>query len=279
MAIARFLRRPIKNVAEFPIRMLPAGARAAALERMVDRMVTTVPVARSTLVFYSPTPALIARARSVLTKEPDTIAWIDGFGENQVLWDIGANVGAFSVYAAATNQTSVLSFEPSAANYYVLNRNIQLNSLSSRIHAYPVAFSDHTGLGSLNLSTVAMGGSLSQFGNIGELPPYVESQAPAAIQAGLGFSVDDFISIFRAPFPNHLKIDVDGIELSILRGAADTLRDPRLKSLIVEINMTAEHECRSTLNLLRESGLRLATRGPEQVAGGQIAANHLFERV
>jgi hypothetical protein len=123
-----------------------------------------------------------------------------------------------------------------------------------------------------------MGGAVSQFGKIGELPPYVESQAPAAVQAGLGFSIDDFISIFRAPFPNYLKIDVDGIELGILRGAAVTLCDPRLKSLIVEINMTSEHECQSTLNLLRESGFRLASRGPEQVAGGQTAANHLFER-
>jgi len=48
-------------------------------------------------------------------------------------------------------------------------------------------------------------------------------------------SLDDAIVKFRLPQPNHVKIDVDGHELAILRGAEATLKNPELRTLQVEI--------------------------------------------
>ena len=43
------------------------------------------------------------RARTYLTKEPETINWIDGFKKNEVFFDVGANIGLYSIYAAKKN--------------------------------------------------------------------------------------------------------------------------------------------------------------------------------
>lgn len=40
------------------------------------------------------------RFDTLLEKEPDTIEWIDGFRLGETLWDIGANVGIYTIYAA-----------------------------------------------------------------------------------------------------------------------------------------------------------------------------------
>src|SRR5665811_148010 len=81
------------------------------------------------------------RAKTLLTKEPDTIRWIDSFQLGTTLWDIGANVGVFSLYAA-TRSLRVLAFEPAPANYYLLVKNTEINQLSDRISAIPLALSD-----------------------------------------------------------------------------------------------------------------------------------------
>jgi FkbM family methyltransferase len=242
-------------------------------------MITAVPIRQHRIRFFTPTALLVSRAASVLTKEPDTIRWIDRFGHGEVLWDIGANVGVYSLYAAVHRRASVLAFEPSAANHYVLTKNIQLNELSQRVTAYPLAFSGQTHLGLLNLSSAAMGSALSQFGKLGEVSRYWEGHTQPAVQAALGFSIDEFVTLFDPLFPNHLKIDVDGLELPILEGARVTLRDARLKSLMVELNLNDLRQKDRAFSVLEESGFRLTSRGDVQGTQVDQAANHLFERI
>src|SRR5262245_41812198 len=43
---------------------------------------------------------LVWRARTFFTEEPDTVAWLDGLRPDDVLWDVGANVGLYTIYAA-----------------------------------------------------------------------------------------------------------------------------------------------------------------------------------
>ena len=47
---------------------------------------------------------------------------------------------------------------------------------------------------------------------------------------------------FQPPFPNYLKIDVDGLEWSILRGAKQTLGDSRLRSAMIELSVSNQDE-------------------------------------
>ena len=50
--------------------------------------------------FYCHGEVPLIRARTLLTKEPETILWIDDFNKDDVFWDVGANIGPYSLYAA-----------------------------------------------------------------------------------------------------------------------------------------------------------------------------------
>jgi FkbM family methyltransferase len=237
----RAVSRLTRSLASFPLKLLSANSRAQLLETLSEKMIVTTPIPGGQICFYAPSPLLRFRAASVLSKETDTIQWINGFEQQATFWDIGANVGVYSLYAAVCKQAKALAFEPSAANFFVLARNIQLNQLADRVAAYCVAFSDRTRLGVLNLSTVQAGGALSRFGEAGERSQYA-GNIDGAVHGMLGMTIDDFASEFAPPLPNYLKIDVDGLEMLILKGARTTLSDPRLRSLMVELSVTNESE-------------------------------------
>ena len=84
------------------------------------------------LAFFCPGKLPAMRARTLFTKEPETIAWLNSFAPNDVFWDIGANVGVYSLYAALKGN-KVWAFEPAPGNYYILSRNIELNKLDKSI--------------------------------------------------------------------------------------------------------------------------------------------------
>jgi FkbM family methyltransferase len=118
----------------------------------------------------------------------------------------------------------VLAFEPVAANFYALSKNVYLNGLEERIATYCVALSEVTGLDTVNLSSAAIGYSLHQYGKPRAGSPYAEPNSPQEMHGALGFTVDGFVEQFAPPFPNHIKIDVDGLELAILSGS---ISDPQ----------------------------------------------------
>ena len=62
--------------------------------------------------------------RTLFSKEPITLAWIDTFKDGETLYDIGANVGMYTIYAAVMRKANVYAFEPEALNYAELNKNI-----------------------------------------------------------------------------------------------------------------------------------------------------------
>ena len=57
--------------------------------------------------FSVPNHLALYRCKTFKTKEPDTLTWIEQMGEDSVFWDIGANVGLYSIYAAKYNKCKV----------------------------------------------------------------------------------------------------------------------------------------------------------------------------
>ena len=155
-----------------PLRLAPSGLAAEALNRAWDGAEVAVRLRTKTVTFFAPTPILRWRAVHALSKEPETIDWIDQFNADDVLWDIGANIGVFSLYAAVERSCTVLAFEPSAGNYVVLTRNIQTNGLTDRVTAYALALSGETRLGVLNLDAPDFGTALNEFGGAGDKSRY-----------------------------------------------------------------------------------------------------------
>lgn len=228
------------------------------------------------IVWYSFGSLSQWRYDTLFTKEPETIAWIESFSERDVFWDIGANVGVYSIYAAAVRGCRVVAFEPSPTNFYVLTKNIQLNGLSERIVAFPFALSDVTGMGQLNMHTLEPGGALSHFGERVEgisLDAHTHFPVEHRLHAA-GFTADALRAAMALEFPHHIKLDVDGIEDRILAGAQGLLGDKRLKSVLVELDSgsaLADKAARS----LSEVGFGLLDLPQGARASG---ANLLFRR-
>ncbi len=260
-----------------PLRLLGPRLRAQALDQLSATMIAEAVVPGGAIKFYAPTPLLQMRAGTVLVKEPDMIRWLDGLPPDAVLWDIGANVGVFTLYAAVARRARVLAFEPAAANFNALAHNISLNQLNDRVCAYCLAFAGATGLGSLNIGSSAMGTAMSQFGKVGEMSRYWNGGAGTS-HGMVGLSVDEFIEQFQPSFPTHLKVDVDGLEWPILQGAVKTLCDPRLRAAMVELSLTQPAERDQAMCLLAGAGLKFVTHGEAQGGGDEQAANHLFVR-
>ena len=272
-------KRLIGRAAAAPLTWMGAETRAEALENLTERMQVTIETPRGSIRYYAPTPLLLARGKNMLLKEMDTIRWIDGFPGSCVFWDVGANVGVYSLYAATKRGVSVLSFEPLAANFHALSRNVELNRLGEQITGYCLALSGATELGVLNMDSSAMGSALSQFGRPGEISRYCTRKEDSGCTHGMiGYSVDDFINQFHPSFPNYIKMDVDGLEWKILQGARKTVCDSRLRSLLVELTLSDQREHDLAVAFLGDFGFGLVSVGDVQGTEAGKAANHLFER-
>ena len=113
--------------------------------------VATVEWSGKKIRFSTPNKFTFHRVESLHSKEPDTMSWIASFEPGDVLLDVGANVGMYSIWAAATRGTRVFAFEPESQNYALLNKNIYFNQLVADVTAYGIALSDEIGFGDLHL--------------------------------------------------------------------------------------------------------------------------------
>jgi FkbM family methyltransferase len=172
------------------------------------------------------------RVETFSTKEPETLEWIDAIPDGSVLWDVGANIGLYSIYAAKHRNCRVYAFEPSVFNLELLARNLYLNDLQQRVTIVPVALSDALGTNLFRMSSTQWGGALSTFGQ--DFGQDGEPLAKVFEYQTLGISMTDAVNRLGVPVPRFLKIDVDGIEHFILRGGADVLR--QVDGVLTEIN-------------------------------------------
>ena len=175
------------------------------------------------------------RAVTLFTKEPETIAWIDDrVLPGDVFYDIGANIGVFSLYSAKVKKAKVIAFEPHAKSYGILNENIFLNDLLGLVLAFNLAVHEETKISTLHVSEMYAGKAGNSFDEpIGSTGQMFE---PMFLQGVLGVSLDDFIDSFDMPFPRHIKIDVDGNEDKVVAGMKKTLLDSRLSTIAVELS-------------------------------------------
>lgn len=210
-----------------------AMTRALVAERLAP--VIEVGTAGGPLRFACPSGRSLHDPAHLREDEPETIRWLDALEATDVLWDIGANIGAYALYAARSRGARVLAFEPGAASYAALTRNIELNGLADRVDAYCLAFDETSRLDHLHMAATGAGHSMHAFGTDASVGGRI---AAAFRQSTLGFAVDDFLRLFAPPPPTHVKLDVDSIEERVLRGAARTLAR-HTRSVIVEIDGTA----------------------------------------
>ena len=173
------------------------------------------------------------RADELLTKEPETIQWLNKMNQDDVLWDVGACVGTYSIYAAMRHNVRVMAFEPSWSNVMALESNILLNKMNDLITVYPIAIGKKHHYDYLLINKP---GSIGSSANDVMSSKY--SKNHKRIKSGC--VVDSINNLVNKglPFPTHIKIDVDGTEPDIIMGALKVL--PYVKSVLVELQASGK---------------------------------------
>lgn len=183
------------------------------------------------VAFLAPNDACIFRAKTLITKEPATIQWIESFEPSEVFWDVGACVGGYSVWAGKHRGVTCYAFEPAAENFAILTKNLRLNNIAGA--AYPCALTDApVSVSHMYLSSDGSGSSCNSFGQ--EVDHNLKPRTGIE-QGALGLSGDKLIEL-GVPAPHHIKIDVDGLEHAVIAGMAGLLAGGHVKSLLIEVN-------------------------------------------
>ena len=205
------------------------------------------------LKFYIPNRLSYYRVNTFNTKEPETLNWIDKFEKKTTFWDVGANIGLYSCYAAKKRECKVFAFEPSIFNIEWLGKNIFLNKLVEKIVVIPSPLSETVLENKLNFSSIEWGGALTTFGKSyghdgKDLKKIFEFST-------MGISMDEAKNLLKIPQPMYIKIDVDGIEYLILKGGEKVLLNT--KELSIEVNEKFTEQKNNCDKYLKELGFSL----------------------
>lgn len=244
----RFLDFLLQNVFKINV---PDNRKCTIYENIVPTH--TVQSAWGTFKLFCPSRMVFSRARSFFTKEPETVEWIRTFAPQDTLFDIGANVGLYSLLAARAG-VKVVAFEPEPQNFAVLARNVYLNGLADFIVPLNLAVSDKTTIDFLYMPIFGIGNAFNQFG----VPIEAAPDSNAAKQYVMAFTLDAFLASFQHFFPTHIKIDVDGLEHLVLSGAGKTLENQAVKSLLVEFDSRVA-EGRQAIEFIQSRGFKIAS--------------------
>ena len=226
--------------------------------------------------FSTPNPLSSYRAKTFSTKEPETLDWIDQISLNSVVWDIGANVGLYSVYAAKSRGCDVYAFEPSIFNLELLARNIHLNNCANKITIVPLPLCEKLSFNTLKMTSENWGGALSTFGeDFGHDGKAIKKvfEYPT-----IGLSMTEAAELLAIPKPDFIKMDVDGIEHLILKGGAQVL--DHVRGVLVEINDAFTEQAKHAEMIMLGAGFRMvAKKHADYFDDTQSAASTTFNQI
>jgi FkbM family methyltransferase len=198
------------------------------------------------------------RAKTLFEKESETIAWIDRWADKnntggKVFFDVGANIGIYSLYAAyKTKDADVYCFEPASINFRALELNVNIINYKN-VHPFNLALCNKNSLSRLYINDERVGNSGAQVDRSSNEKG--EILQPIKVESVISFSLNKLVTEFGFPFPNYVKVDVDGRETDVLEDMSTLLGDSRLQSILIEFNDLEEQA--SWKDHLRSFGLDL----------------------
>jgi FkbM family methyltransferase len=173
----------------------------------------------------------ILRPAVRLVRKLFNLSYEDGFDKqmmnlisaNEVVWDIGANVGYFTTKFSEKvgNIGRVIAFEPTPNTYNTLVTNC---SLFENITCHNIALSNKSGKFHFRDSGIendpTNGLTVDTFGAI-----------EVTVVTG-----DEIVATQIVPIPTSIKIDVEGYEIDVIQGMRNVLKNPLLKKLFIEVH-------------------------------------------
>ena len=186
------------------------------------------------------------RARTFNDKEPEMLDWLDkNLQDGDVFFDVGANVGVFSIYAALRKpKAMVFAFEPEYSNLHQLKQNILENALTRNISPYALALDEDTGISQLHVQDTTPGAAKHTVSK--QELTNTHTGEDVVWREGIAIMKLDEFCILSKVKPNLIKIDVDGTEAAILKGGQKTFSNPDLRTVYIEVDKD-QIECEDIL--------------------------------
>jgi FkbM family methyltransferase len=200
--------------------------------------------------------------RSEREFQPQMSAWLMNFKPGEVFYDIGANIGMFSLTVAKMHnkQVKVYAFEPSFSTFASLVRNVIANHFGDVIFPYPFALGSVQGLRNFNYTDIAAGASVHTLDTV--VNQTGSEFIPAFSQQVISYSLDEMVRSFGLASPTHIKIDVDGGESEIIEGMKQILQSSVIKSVMIEITEIHQDDAqvKEILEIFRNAGFKESMR-------------------
>ncbi|MHA7864880.1 FkbM family methyltransferase [Flagellimonas marinaquae] len=153
-----------------------------------------------------------------------TPIFLDIIKDMNTFWDVGANIGYYSIIGSKTNPTlTVEAFEPSMGPMTYLSENIKINNVSKRVKINPYALSDDTGdIDFYEIYNPKFPSILNLSGehNTGAKNKILSKKTKVAAKC-----LDDVRRDSNQI--DLIKIDVEGSEIQVLKGGIETIKDDR----------------------------------------------------
>jgi FkbM family methyltransferase len=180
-------------------------------------------------------------------------------GADSIVFDIGANIGYYTIQFGrkTTGKGRVYAFEPCSYQYELLNRNIQLNSLSNINVQKKIVTDESSGNKRIYFSGMENTGSSSL---------EVESDHYEDVEC---VTVDELCSNEGIQSIDVVKIDVEGHELGVVKGMASMLAAGEIQHLLLEINNFALEEAGSSAKEIVDYLNKFDYR-PQSIASGNL---------
>ena len=153
---------------------------------------------------------------------------------DDVFWDVGSNVGAVTL-VAARHCRQVVAFEPDPRSLHLLQAHVARNGLSN-VTVVPAALGEARGVALLHQAPLSNTGMTTL---ADDLPNSVSSVQVSVRRA------DDVFHEMQDLAPTVMKIDVEGREEAVLRGAAELLRTPSLRAVVFETDWDPASEAKT----------------------------------
>jgi FkbM family methyltransferase len=256
----------------FPLRKF-LGAIKNNLKYM-RKFAIAIPNSKTILKFTSINYVTKYRWDTFFIKEPETLAWIDKMEDGSTLWDVGANVGIYSIYFLAQNEKGkVVAFEPHPSNIAGLIDNLYENDLlNNRITIVSNPLYSDRSICNFNMNSHIVGDSHHT----------VSRNTSSFCFQSLTMTLDTPLS-YGLPCPDYIKIDVDGNEMDIIKSADSILSNQKLKSILIEIEFGNHDEAASIIDKLNHFGFKEVDRVDTCTRLGKDSSkkihNVIFDRV
>lgn len=165
---------------------------------------------------------------------------LDTLKPGDLFVDIGANVGSYTVLASKVRGARTIAVEPDPVTAQALRRNIEVNGIADKVEVVEAALGAHAG----TISFTVGRGTVNRVAQVGD----------ENVRDVVARTLDD---VLGGEVPKVIKIDVEGFEAEVFKGATATLADKRLEAIITE---ALDEE---VAGILARAGFKQAYYGPE----------------